>query len=105
MATFLDTEGFRKKEVKLDEWKLPTVMVRELSGAEAENLRDYVAGTPGLTENAMYRRVVAMGCINPTGVTEDALLKVSASAVRHIAKQIQELGAMGAEASEKAEKN
>lgn len=104
MATFLDTVGFRKKEVKLEEWGLPSVMVRELFGDEAESLRAFVASDETLTENAVYRKVVSMCCINPEGVSEEALLKVSASAVRHIAEQIQKLGKMGAGAAEVAEK-
>lgn len=106
MATFLDTEGFRKKEVKLDEWGLPSVMVRELYGDEAEQLREFVAkGGEALTENAVYRKVVSMACINPPDVSEESLLKKPCSAVRHIALEIQNLGKMGAAAAEEAEKN
>lgn len=105
MATFLDTEGYRKKEVKLDEWGLPSVMVRELYGDEAEELRDWVEANPRSTENALYRRIVRMACLNPVVESEDVLLKKPSSVIKHIATEIQSLGDMGAKAAEQAEKN
>lgn len=104
MASFLEEEGYRQKEVKLDEWRLPSVVVRELFGDEAEELRDYVASNPTLTENAVYRKVVSMGCVSPKDVTEESLLKKPCSCVRHIALEIQALGKMGASEAEAAEK-
>ena len=104
MASFLEENGYRKKEVKLEEWGLPSVMVRELFGDEAEQLREFVAADTTLTENAVYRKVVAMGCVSPQ-CTEEALLKKPCSVVKHIALQIQELGKMGAEEASNTEKN
>lgn len=104
MASFLEEEGYRKKEVRLTEWGLPSVMVRELFGDEAEQLRELVASNLSLTENAVYRKVVAMGCLSPKCSEED-LLKKPCSVVKHIALQIQELGNMGVAAAEQAEKN
>lgn len=105
MATFLDTEGYRTKEVKLDDWRLPSVVVRELFGDEAEQLREWLETNPAATENALFRKIVAMACVNPAITDEAALLSKPASVIRHIAMEVQNLGNMGAAAAEKAEKN
>jgi len=105
MASFLDTEGYLQEEVKLDKWRLPSVVVRELYGDELETLKQWARDNSDASEHAFYRRVVQVASLNPKIASPDDLIKVSPSAVEYIAKKIQALGKTGAKMAEEAEKN
>ena len=105
MASILDSEGFLQEEVKLDKWRLPSVVVREMFGDELESIRKLVEDNPAMSEYEFYRRIVSVACISPKIPNPDDLIPKSQSAVEYIAKRIQALGKSGAKMAEQAEKN